>query len=308
MILEETVALFTLPANPGSGFSPCAPKRLELPVDLCFAVCLGVAGVSGGPFGELCGLAGARCASGMVAVLTDDCLGGNKDGGALVAGAPDALLGRLVDEFVSSAGADAEHALSLWLVGGVLFGLLLLGRLLLGKARALLAAPVLALDTGPVGAIEGAAAVAGAVDTHANGLLDTLQRRHGARCGNPLMRLEGEAILCKESAGTLLLHGVAVQGLCGGGGAVGWLVVLVHKPIGRLTWRGWWSRLCLHCRRTDSLAVAVGEVAMRARVAAPAVVAEVVVVVVAGVQQQQQKKKERPGLGQAVATWRRGPS
>lgn len=212
MILEETVALFALPANPGSWFPPCAPKCLELPVDLCFAVCFGVAGVSGGPFGEFCRLAGALCASGVVAVLADDSLGRNEDGGALVAGAPDALLGRLVNKFVSSAGADGEHALSLWLVGGVLFGLLLLGRLLLGKAGALLAAPVLALDTGPVGAIEGAAAVAGAVDTHANGLLDTLQRRHGAWGGDPFMRLEGEAILCKESAGTLLLHSVAVQG------------------------------------------------------------------------------------------------
>lgn len=212
MILEEAVALFTLPANPSSWFPPCAPKRLELPIDLCFAVCFGVAGVSGGPFGEFCGLAGTLCASGVMAVLADDGFGRDEDGGALVAGASDALLGRLVDEFVSSAGADGKHALSLWLVGGVLFGLLLLGRLLLGKARALLAAPVLALDTGPVGAIEGAAAVAGAVDTHANGLLDTLQRGHGARGGDPLMRLESEAILCKESAGTLLLHGVAVQG------------------------------------------------------------------------------------------------
>lgn len=240
--------------------------------------------------------------------MADDGLGRDEDSGALVAGAPDALLGGLVDKFVSSAGADGEHALSLWLVGGILFGLLLLGRLLLGEARALLAAPVLALDTGPVGAIEGAAAVAGAVDTHANGLLDTLQGGHGARGGDPLMRLKSEAILCKESAGTLLLHGVAVQGLCSGSGAVMLLVVLVLASTGRLTW---WCLLRLHCRRTGFLVVGVEEVVMRGRVAGPAVfavvVAEVVVVVVVEVQRQK-KRKERPGLWQAVATWRSGPS
>lgn len=72
----------------------------------------------------------------------------------------------------------------------------------------------------------------------------------------------------------------------------------------------------LHCRRMGFLVVVVAvEVVMWRKVAAPAVFAvavavEVVVVVVVGLQQQQQqkKRKERPGLGQAVATWRSGPS
>lgn len=72
-----------------------------------------------------------------------------------------------------------------------------------------------------------------------------------------------------------------------------------------------------YCRRMGFLVVVVAvEVVMWRKVAAPAVFAvavavEVVVVVVVGLQQQQQqqkKRKERPGLGQAVATWRSGPS
>jgi hypothetical protein len=219
VILEETATLLTLPTHPSSRFPPCSSKSFELAVNFCLAVGLSITRISGGPFGKLCGLASTSGASYMLAVLADGCLSGDEDGVALVAGAPDALLGGLIDEFVSGTGTDGEHALSLWLVGAFLFGLLLLGRLLLGIARTFLAASVLALDTGPVCTVEGAAAVAAAMDTHTDGLLDTLEGRQGVRGGDPFMGFQSEAVLCKEGTGTLLLHSVAVHGL---GGRRGW--------------------------------------------------------------------------------------
>jgi hypothetical protein len=133
-----------------------------------------------------------------------------------MAGASDTLLGGLIDELVSSPGADGEHALSLGLVGSLLVGQLFLGRLLLGEARALFASPVLALHTGPVGAVKGAAAVAAAMYAHANGLLDTLEGRHGAWGRDPFVGFQREAVLCKESTGTFLLHSIAVHGFGSG--------------------------------------------------------------------------------------------
>lgn len=174
MILKETIALLALPSHPCPRLPPCPSERLELLVHLSLTVRLGISRIACRPFGELCGFTGTAGAAQMLAVLADGGCSGDKERGALVAGASDALSGRLVDEFVAGAGADGQHALALGRLIGVLVGLLLLGRLLLGVARALFAAAVLALHTGAVGAVEGAAAVAAAVDTHANGLLDAL--------------------------------------------------------------------------------------------------------------------------------------
>jgi len=216
MVLEEAVALVTLPPHPRPGLPPCPPKRLKLPIHFRFTVRLGIAGVSGRPFGQLCGFTRTLCASQMLAVVTDGCLGGHKDGGADVAGTSDALLGGLIDEFVSSSGADGQHAFSPGLVASVLVGQLVLGRLLSREARTLLAAPVLALDTGPVGAIESAASVAAAMYAHADGLLDTLEGRHGSWGSDPFMGFQSEAVLCEEGTGTFLLHSIAVQGFGNG--------------------------------------------------------------------------------------------
>lgn len=157
----------------------------------------------------------------MLAVLANGCLGGHKDGGTDVAGASDALLGGLIDEFISSSGADGEHALSLGVVSSVLVSQLVLGRLLSRETRTLLAAPVLALHTDPIGAVEGAAAVAAAMYTHANGLLDTLESRHGAWGSDPFVGFQSETVFCKESTGTFLLHSIAVQGF-GSGNSSRW--------------------------------------------------------------------------------------
>lgn len=221
MVLEEAITLLTLPPHPRPGLPPCPSKRLQLSVHFCFTIRLGITGVSGWPLGKLCGLTGTLCASQVLAVLADGCLSRHKDSGADVAGASDALLGRLIDEFIASSGADSEHALSLGLVSRVLVGQLLFGRPLPGKARALFASPVLALHTGPVSAVEGAAAVAAAMYAHANGLLDTLEGWHGPWGSDPFVGLEREAVFCKESTGTFLLHSIAVHGF-GDGNSSRW--------------------------------------------------------------------------------------
>ena len=166
----------------------------------------------------------------MAARFADGGCGRNEQSLALVAVTAHTLLRRLVGQLLAIPGGHGEHALLLGqrLCSSNLLGLdlcLLRWGLPLGVARTLLAALVLALGTHLVGTIGGPAAVTCAVDTHANGLLDTLDIDGESRCGNPLVRLEGQAVLGEESAGALLLHDGALEG--GDDGLCGLVLVVV---------------------------------------------------------------------------------
>lgn len=104
----------------------------------------------------------------------------------------------------SGGGGGGGGSSSLTLLSLAL-GLLFLGRV----ARALLAASVLALLADPVGTEGGLAAVALAVDTHTDGLLDTLDIFVGRAGGNPLVGFQSQAVLGEECTRTLLLGGTA---------------------------------------------------------------------------------------------------
>lgn len=224
-IQEGPVAVFALPADAGSRFSPYASGPLPLHLHFHLAVVLGISRVAVGPFVELGRLSWAFCAPDVAATLAYGGRGRDEQSLALVAGTTHTLLGRLVGQLLAVLGGDGEDTLLL----GQCVGLLCLGlfgrALLLGVAGALLAALVLALGTDLVGAVGGSAAVAGAVDTHADRLLDALDVHRQDRGSNPFVGLEGEAILCKQRAGTLLLHGRTLQGSDDGGGDIGVCVV-----------------------------------------------------------------------------------
>ena len=111
-----------------------------------------------------------------------------------MAGAPDPLLDRMVDSLFASFGGNRQELLLLRLVGPFRLFTLLDGRLLLGIAGALLAALVLTLGADFVGAISRVAVVAGAMHTHADGLLNSLDTDGLGRGGDPLVGLECEAI------------------------------------------------------------------------------------------------------------------
>lgn len=71
--------------------------------------------------------------------------------------------------------------------------------------RALLATLVLAFGTDLVGSKGGLATMAGAVDTHTDGLLHTLDVGCGLPGRDPFMGFQRKAILGKQSASTFLL-------------------------------------------------------------------------------------------------------
>lgn len=101
-----------------------------------------------------------------------------------------ARLGRQSEEFLLFLDSSSRHApLSFFLFLLSLSQLFLGGGAALGVARAFFAALVLALDTDLVGAVLGAAVVAGAVYAHANGSLHTLCVDGSCGHGNPFMGL-----------------------------------------------------------------------------------------------------------------------
>lgn len=227
---EQAVALFALPTDPGPRLPPHAPRLLQLLLELCIAAGLDIARVAMRPLVDFGGLAGALCAAHMAAMLADGGRGGDEYVVALVAGAADALTGVLVDQLAARLGLEREHLLLLGLDGlhGGIGLLLLLGRcLLLGVAGAFLAALVLAIGADLVNAVRGSAVVAGAVDAHADGLLDALDADGLGGGGDPFVRLEGEAVFGEESAGSLLLKSAAVQFLGNDGLGVG----LIHGDL-----------------------------------------------------------------------------
>jgi hypothetical protein len=210
--------LLALPAYYTSWLPPDTAKLLELLLlfNLVFALSLNISRIAVRPlvtFGRLSWTLGAPD---MVAGLAGGSCGRDEQGLALVAGAPDSLCGRLVRKLVAMPGGDSQDLL---LLLGLLNSLLLLnfltGCLLLGVPRALLAALVLALHAHLFVSIEGATAVAASVHAHTDGLLHTRDQGSRSRRSDPLMRLKSQSVFGKQSAGTLLLHGIAVE--CWGG-------------------------------------------------------------------------------------------
>jgi hypothetical protein len=220
---EQTVALFALPAYPGARLSPDASGLLQCTLELLLTVLIDVAGVAVGPFAELGGVSRALDAANVAALVAGGGGRGDEQGVALVAGAADTLLRGLVGQLSARLGRDGQQLLLLGGDGAFLLLLLALvtGGPLLGVAGAFLAALVLALGADFVGAVRVSAVVAGAVDAHADGLLDTLHVDGFGGRGDPLVRLQGQAVLCKQRAGSLLLEGAAVELLGDWVGALG---------------------------------------------------------------------------------------
>ena len=147
----------------------------------------------------------------MSALLTDGGGGRDEQRIALVTATPHALLHGLIDPLCARLGRDSQELLFLWLLSPFRLFALLNCWLLLGITRTLLATLVLALVADFVGAICCAAVVAGTVHTHADGLLYSLNVDGLYWRGYPLMRLESQSIFGKESTGSLLLEGTAVE-------------------------------------------------------------------------------------------------
>ena len=233
--------MLTFPPHAGPWLPPYASRPLELALQLRLAVILGVARISIWPLVELGWLSRAFGAPDVTARLADGGGGRDEQGLALVAVAAHTLLRRLVGQLLAIPGGDGQHALLLGQgLCSSLLGLdlsLLGGAFLLGVAGALLATLVLALCADLVGAVRGSAAVAGAVDTHADGLFDALDVHGQGRGGNPFVGLEGEAVLGEQSAGTLLLHGGALHGGDGRSGVLGGILGVVLESVLFGGWR-----------------------------------------------------------------------
>ena len=201
---EQAMALLALPANPCSRLPPYAS---DLIFHIGLAVGYDISRIAIGKFARFGGLSGALGAARMATLRA--CRSGRRDeqGLALVAGAAHTLPNRLVDAVLSvlvSHGQDfllsLARLLSLWLFT------LLTGLFLEWEAGALLAALVLAFDAGSLGAKGGTAMVAGAVDSHANGLLNALDVDGLGGSRDPFVGLEGKVVLGEQRAGTLMLQ------------------------------------------------------------------------------------------------------
>jgi hypothetical protein len=206
------VALLALPTHYASRLSPYAPKlfNLLLFLDVVLAVGSSVSRITRGPLIALGRLSWAPGASSVVARLAGGCCGRNKKSVALVADAPDSLCCWLVCKLVAVSGGECESLLLPGLLS-CLFLLLLTSRLLLGVSWALFAALVLTLHADPVVTVECTAFVAASVHSHANGLLYAWYRRSRSTCHEQVARLESQSVPGEESAGTLQLHGIAMD-------------------------------------------------------------------------------------------------
>lgn len=268
---EVTMTLFALPADSGPRLPPHASGLFQLQLllllelQLRLAAGADVAGIPLRPLVEFGGFAGALCAAHMAALLANGGGCGDEHVVALVAGATDALARVLVDQLAARLGFQGEELLLLRLDlggGGIGLGLLFGRRLLLGVAGALLAALVLAVGADLVGAVCGAAVVAGAVHAHADGLLNPLHADGLLRGGDPFVRLQGQAVLGEEGAGSLLLESAAVQllvddglgiGLTTGGGRSGFRLGL-RRGLGSWVGGTAWNPSLAHllCRKKNS--------------------------------------------------------
>jgi hypothetical protein len=153
MILEEAIALLTLPSHPRPRLAPRSSELVQLPLHLRLAIGFSVTRISRGPLRKLCRLAWALRAPDMFAFLANGRCSRDEGGLAPVAGASDTLFGWLIDEFLSGSCPDGEHSLLPGKLRTVLLRLLLFGCSLLRVARTLGTALVLTLQTHLVGPI-----------------------------------------------------------------------------------------------------------------------------------------------------------
>lgn len=152
---------------------------------------------------------------------------------ASMTGAPDPLTNGLANEILTARargngqgrlpdlrGHGGRLALGHQRMEGGLGVVLGLGRRM---TRTLLATGVLAVDADLVRAESGLAAVAGAADTHADGLGDALDGHVARRL--PLARLQSHSIFGKQGAGAFLLDGAPMGQHGGLGGRLAhWLL------------------------------------------------------------------------------------
>ena len=130
-----------------------------------------------------------------------------------MAGPSNALLGVLINQFVSGLRSNGKHAFFLWLRRSFRLFTFFGRRPLLRIARTLLAPLVLAPSADLICTIGHSTMMAGAVDTHANGLLDTLNVGGLGGRRNPFVRLQCQSIFGKESSGSFLLESAAIERL-----------------------------------------------------------------------------------------------
>lgn len=224
---EERSALLAAPADPHTRLAPDTLRPLVGRQNFSVSLRVGsrhVSRVAAGPLLLLCRIARAFSAAGMLAVSADGGSGRDKEVLALVARPADTLLRRAT--FKIGTASTALDGQVLALLGGLGSNLrsgsrqsrssrlpflgLALRLLFLGRvARALLAARMLALLTDTVRTKGRLAAVTLAVDTHADGLLNTLHVLVGSASGDPFVRLKSQAILGEEGTSTLLLGSIA---------------------------------------------------------------------------------------------------
>lgn len=216
---KHTLTFFTLPPHPYPWLPPCAFGQLQVYVLLYFGLAVGlyIARIAIWPLAQFRRVSQALCASDVAALVADSGRGWDEEGLAFVTGTPDALPRRLVNPLVAGLSDSQELLLLLGLLSTFFLFAFLDRGLLLGVSRTLLATFVLALVAELVGAIGGATVVAGAVHTHADGLLDSLDVDRGGRGRDPLMRLEGQSIFGEQGAGSLLLESTTVEFLRGSG-------------------------------------------------------------------------------------------
>lgn len=170
---KQAMALLALPTHYTSGLSPDASKLLKLLfllLHIVLAISSNIPRIAGGPLIALGWLSRALGASNMVAGLARGCCGRNKEGFALVAGAPDSLCCCLVCKLVAVPGSDGQDLLFLGLLSER-FLVPLTGRLFLRVSWTLFAALVLTLHTDFVMTVESAAFVTASMNAHTDGLL-----------------------------------------------------------------------------------------------------------------------------------------
>lgn len=205
----------SLPWLPPDTLRPVSPRRLVVVVRRFVRH---VARIPIRPFlhlGRLPWTFGAAC---VLAILADRHRRRDEQRFALVAAATDPLSGMLIHQLASRLRLDRQHRLPSLLLPLLrwlralalcfLYQSILLGRV----AGALGATLVLTLRTDAVGSKGCAASMAAAVHAHANWLFHTLDVGIARVGRDPFVCFQGQAILCEEGAGTLLLNGAASVG------------------------------------------------------------------------------------------------
>jgi hypothetical protein len=208
------MTLLALPSYSLPWLSPCAPELFQLLLDLRVAVRVHIAGITSRPLLQLGWFAWALGTSNVSTLFANGGIGRDKSGLAFVAGASDSLLGWLVCQFISSFGRNRQYSPPLGLFFRCEFRSLLVLRLPLGVSRTLLAALVLTVRARLLRPVDGSTTMTAAMDTHPNRLLHSLHSWLWSGRRDPVVRVEGETVLCKQGTRSLLLQCTAIKLLC----------------------------------------------------------------------------------------------